>query len=715
MSRPLLQALGPSNPLKPRCFRGTIRTLARGTAPLTFEDAASPSAPSAFGSFRVMHQLGAGVLGPVFRASAPETGQPVAIKAFHLDLTPELADELTDALQQLVDTGLAHPGIVTPLAVGCERSVPYLAQDYVAAESLDVAMRHYAPAAAERAVPLIYHLAGAVDAAHRAGVLHGSLHLRDVFVSPDEARATGFGIARALEYVSLRAPVRRPYAAPEVVAGSEWGPEADRYAVAAIAYELLTGRRATGSGDEIIERLGSVYVGDEGALPALRDVFAWGLSEEPSGRPERAVELVRALAEALGVDVIEPEPVDAPAASGDPPAVQPLVAPESVLRSGEVEDSPAEPFDADEPYDEPSEAMDAGVDADRPGPALLGEHADTGADGDGAALPASLREGGAEPLAPEVLLEEEELDPLDDLEPIEDEEPLSLGGRVRAILQGTAAVVLGVLGAGVVYFLFGAEVGVGGGEAPVPDGGVGFGEGTASRPAPGEPAVRTPNAASLPPLAEPVHEPASHVPPPGRAGRVPPLPDVPDAEAVREPAAAAPEVGWLLVRTSPPGAAVSVEGADRGQTPLSLSDVPYGTHRVEVRAPGYEPQTRDVTVSAAATVAAVSFELAPGGEPQVASAQPPAPVEPAQVAAPAVADAGEGTVGSVFVESRPAGARVVIDGEPAGVTPVVLTDLRPGRHEVRIEHAGYRSWVTAVEVPAFDRVRVAASLDQARP
>ena len=667
-----------------------------------------------------MHQLGAGVLGPVFRASAPETGQPVAIKAFHLDLTPELADELADALQQLVDARLAHPGIVTPLAVGCERSVPYLAQDYVAAESLDVAMRHYAPAAAERAVPLIYHLAGAVDAAHDAGVVHGSLHLRDVFVSPDEARATGFGIARALEHVGLRAPVRRPYAAPEVVAGGDWGPEADRYAVAAIAYELLTGRRATGSGDEIIERLGSVYVGDEGALPALRDVFSWGLSEEASGRPARAVELVTALAEALGVDAIEPEPLDAPAATADPLLAQPPE-PVPVPRSGEDE-----PYD--EPYDEPSAAVDEGVDADRPGPALLGEQADAGADGDREELPASLREDG-EPAAPESL---EDPDPLDDLEPIEDEEPLSLGGRVRAVLQATAAVVIGVLFAGVVYFLFGAEVGVGGGEAPVPDRGVALGEGTASRPAPGASAVRGPNAASLPPLAESVREPASDFPPPVPAS--PPTPvaepqaadpllaltDVPDAEAAREPAAAAPQVGWLLVRTSPPGSSVSVEGVDRGQTPLSLRDVPYGTHRVEIRAPGYEPQTRDVTVSAEATVAAVSVELAPGGEPQMASAQPPAPVEPtpvepAPVLAPVVSDVGEGTVGSVFVESRPAGARVVIDGEPAGVTPAVLTDILPGRHEVRIEHDGYRAWITTVDVPAFDRIRVAASLDQSRP
>ena len=121
-------------------------------------------------------------------------------------------------------------------------------------------------------------------------------------------------------------------------------------------------------------------------------------------------------------------------------------------------------------------------------------------------------------------------------------------------------------------------------------------------------------------------------------------------------------------------------------------------------------------------MAAVSVELTPGADPLPVSDLPPATdasdaSDASDATSPrtAVADAVESTVGSVFVESRPAGARVVIDGAPAGVTPIVVTDLRPGRREVRIENDGYRPWVTVVEVPPFDRIRVAASLEQARP
>ena len=663
----------------------------------------------------------------MYRAADPANGEAVAVKAFHLDLTPELADELADALQRLVGAGLAHPGIVTPLAVGCEGSVPYLAQEYVAAESLDVAMRHYAPAAAERAMPLLHQLAGAVDAAHDAGVLHGSLHLRDVFVSPDEARATGFGVARALEDVGLRAPVRRPYAAPEVVDGGDWGAEADRYAVSAIAYELLTGRRATGSGDEIIERLGAIYVGDEGALPALRDAFSWGLAADPADRPGHAVEFVAALAEALGVEVIEPEPVEAAAKTVDPASTPPPPdgAGDDVLPV------------ADERLELEHEAAAADdIDSGLP-PSLRerrsGPRSDGGRDAEG-------HEAGWVAAGPE-----SDADPLDDLEPIEDEEPLSVGERVRAILQGTAAVLLGVLGAGVLYFLFAPEVGVGGGDGAVPDEEVALGERSESREIPEEPPLWLGDL-DPPPPETPERGPGGEAPPSGGALRpaefaplvdsrtpgdgvapvagdelplaslTPTRPAAAAAPAAEpESATAASRVGWLLVRTSPPGATVTVEGIDRGRTPLSLQDVPYGTHRVGIEAPGYELQTREVTLSAAATVAALSVDLVRGGVPPAAETLPPAPAEPSTPPAPVIAGAGAGTTGSVLVESRPAGARVVIDGEHSGLTPIVVTDLPAGRREVRIEQDGYTPWVTVVEVPSLERVRVAASLDRARP
>ena len=57
------------------------------------------------------------------------------------------------------------------------------------AEKYDVALRHYAPAPIDKVLPLITQLAGAIDFARTAGVGHGALHPRDIFVTPEEARA----------------------------------------------------------------------------------------------------------------------------------------------------------------------------------------------------------------------------------------------------------------------------------------------------------------------------------------------------------------------------------------------------------------------------------------------------------------------------------------------------------------------------------------------
>ena len=80
-------------PFKPRRFSVSIRgTPSEEHPPLTRETYASSSPPSAFGRFRVVHQVGAGVLGPVFRGYDPETDRTVAVKSFPLDITPEQAE-----------------------------------------------------------------------------------------------------------------------------------------------------------------------------------------------------------------------------------------------------------------------------------------------------------------------------------------------------------------------------------------------------------------------------------------------------------------------------------------------------------------------------------------------------------------------------------------------------------------------------------------------
>ena len=60
-----------------------------------------------------------------------------------------------------------------PVAAGVEEFVPYVAVPYVAGESLDAAIRQYGPAPAGDAIRLIAHVADALDAAAREGVITG--------------------------------------------------------------------------------------------------------------------------------------------------------------------------------------------------------------------------------------------------------------------------------------------------------------------------------------------------------------------------------------------------------------------------------------------------------------------------------------------------------------------------------------------------------------
>jgi hypothetical protein len=66
-----------------------VFTVFPGGFALFFDESGSPSAPPVFGTYRVLHQTGSGVLGPVFRAFDSRNDRIVAIKAFKLDLPPE--------------------------------------------------------------------------------------------------------------------------------------------------------------------------------------------------------------------------------------------------------------------------------------------------------------------------------------------------------------------------------------------------------------------------------------------------------------------------------------------------------------------------------------------------------------------------------------------------------------------------------------------------
>ena len=188
--------------------------------PLNREDSVLYFPPEAFGPFRVLHQIGAGTLGPVFRAYEPADAADerrdrlVAIKVFRLDLTPEQSAALVTALEALIDAHINHPNIAAPIAAGLDYGAAYLAQEYAVGDSLDVVLRERGPMPVQDVAALVDALAAAIDHAADRGVHHGLLHLRDIVLSADAVRITGFGIAGALSAIGAKLPTRPQYSSP---------------------------------------------------------------------------------------------------------------------------------------------------------------------------------------------------------------------------------------------------------------------------------------------------------------------------------------------------------------------------------------------------------------------------------------------------------------------------------------------------------------------
>jgi serine/threonine-protein kinase len=245
-------------------------------------------------------------LGPVFRAYEPDRDRLVAVKVFSLGLPPERVHELVAELEQLIAVGHTHPGIAAPVAAGVDGGVAYLAHEYVAADSLDIVIRDDGPALPADALRVGAQLAGSLDFATVVDINHGALHPRDVLVSQDEVRITGLGVTRALERVGVVAPVRRPYTAPERIAGAAWDRRADIFSLAALLHEMLWGRRISGTGAQAARSLTELAGGD---LAALRRVFARALADDPGERFERALAFAEALHEAFpGMGTAAPRP-----------------------------------------------------------------------------------------------------------------------------------------------------------------------------------------------------------------------------------------------------------------------------------------------------------------------------------------------------------------------------------------------------------------------
>ncbi len=303
------------------------------------------------GRFTIERQVGRGASGVVYRAFDEITGAHVALKVI-AGRGGDPEEEARFEREGTILAGLDHPNIVRVVAFGAlDDGMPYLAMEWLEGEDLSARMRR-APLTMRQSLWVGRQIAAALEAAHRAGVVHRDVKPTNVFLltgpGPLTAKLVDFGVASVgdVRLTQRGNIVGTPaYMAPEQARGE--GPvdsRCDLYALGATLFELLTGRPphvgptpiatlarlVTSPAPRLREFLPDV-------LPALDELEARLLATYPDERPSSATQVAIEL-DAMLVDpaigmTLPPPPVE-PSSSLTSGAASRLVTTVVALRLG---------------------------------------------------------------------------------------------------------------------------------------------------------------------------------------------------------------------------------------------------------------------------------------------------------------------------------------------------------------------------------------------
>ena len=213
------------------------------------------------GPYEILSPLGAGGMGEVYRARDTRLGRDVAIKVLpsHLSSNPDLKARFEREARAI--SALSHPHICHLYDVGSQDGTDFLVMEYLEGETLADRLQR-GPLPLRQALDAGVQIAEALEKAHKNGLMHRDLKPANVMLTKSGAKLLDFGLAKPLAESTATmsagsaATMSKPltgegkivgtyqYMAPEQIHGANIDARTDIFALGAVLYEMVTGKRA---------------------------------------------------------------------------------------------------------------------------------------------------------------------------------------------------------------------------------------------------------------------------------------------------------------------------------------------------------------------------------------------------------------------------------------------------------------------------------------